>query len=355
MARISEIHYSNAHANATGVGEFFEVALSPGEDPADFFVSTYNQNGSVFLDISLADPGITATFDASTGETIYLINGATYGFLLTDPNSGSNSNNEAVALTDVSGGSNVVIDFYDVGGGTTNITATNGAAAGATSTNLAGDFGFSIQFNQPNPTTPVFNSTTPSTSGVVCFAKGTPILTHQGYVPIEDLREGDLIHTMDNGLHPIRWIGSRTVSGTGRFAPVRLSRGVFHAASDILVSPAHRVLLNHVQAQLLFDTREVLLPANRLTDLPGIDRAPCPEVTYFHMMFDTHQIVFADGLRSESFFPGDQAITALESESRDEVLSLFPELAMDLENYGTPARAVLRGFEAKALIGQIQA
>ena len=98
MARISEIHYSNTHASSTNVGEFFEVALAPGEDPADFFVSTYNQDGNVNLDIALTDPGITSSVDAGSGETIYVISGATFGFLLTDPNGGAN-NNEAVALT----------------------------------------------------------------------------------------------------------------------------------------------------------------------------------------------------------------------------------------------------------------
>ncbi|WP_341365875.1 Hint domain-containing protein [Yoonia sp. BS5-3] len=345
MARISEIHYSNDHASNTGVGEFFEVALSPGEDPADFVVSTYNQNGNVFVELPLTDPGITSTVNPGTGETIYVINGATYGFVLTDPN-GGNSNNEAVALTDVSGTSNVVIDFYDVGGGTTAITANNGAAAGVTSTNLAGDFGFSIQFNQPNPDTPIFAETSP---GIACFVAGTPITTSKGAIPIEDLSVGDLVLTMDNGFKPIRWIKSQTVSGMGRFAPYKITAGQFRACADTYLSPAHRVLLKNWRAELFFGASEVLVPVNSLANHMGITRAPRAEVIYVHMMFDQHEIVFSNGVASESFLPGDSGLDAMGAETQEEIFALFPELADDLGLYGAPARPILRGYEARIL------
>lgn len=345
MARISEIHYSNTHASSTNVGEFFEVALAPGEDPADFFVSTYNQDGNVNLDIALTDPGITSSVDAGSGETIYVISGATFGFLLTDPNGAAN-NNEAVALTDVSGDPNVVIDFYDVGGGTTEIEANNGAAAGATSTNLAGDFGFSIQFNQPNPDTPVFAETTP---GTACFVAGTPILTDKGPIPIECLTVGDRVHTMDNGLQPIRWIKSKTVPGHGRFAPYRIASGHFGATADVYFSPAHRILVRDWRADLFFGESEVLVPINALLKHTGITRAPRQTVTYFHMLFEQHQIVFSNAVASESFFPGPCGMEAFDAASQEEIITLFPELRTDVAAYGASARLIVQGFEAAML------
>lgn len=345
MARISEIHYSNTHATSTGVGEFFEVALAPGEDPADFFVSTYNQDGNVNLDIALTDPGITSAVDPGSGETIYMISGATYGFLLTDPDGGG-SNNEAVALTDVSGDPNVVIDFYDVGGGTTGIGANNGAAAGATSVNLAGNFGFSIQFNLPNPDTPVFAPTSP---GTACFVAGTPILTDKGAIPVENLTVDDRVHTMDNGLQPIRWIKSKTVPGHGSFAPYRIASGHFGATSDVYFSPAHRVLLRDWRAELFLGEAEVLIPISALANHTGIDRRPRQTVTYFHMLFDQHQIVFSNAVASESFFPGHRGMQAFDAACQEEIITLFPELRTDVAHYGASARLIVRGFEAAIL------
>ena len=46
---------------------------------------------------------------------------------------------------------------------------------------------------------------------VVCFTSGTEILTKRGKQPIENLRVGDMIVTRNNGLQPLKWIGSKTV------------------------------------------------------------------------------------------------------------------------------------------------
>lgn len=42
----------------------------------------------------------------------------------------------------------------------------------------------------------------------VCFGSGTLIKTQDGVRPVEMLRIGDMVLTVDNGLQPIRWIGS---------------------------------------------------------------------------------------------------------------------------------------------------
>jgi hypothetical protein len=59
---------------------------------------------------------------------------------------------------------------------------------------------------------------------------------------------------------------------------------------------------------------------------PGIYEQSGGEVTYIHLLFNRHEIVFANDAPSESFFAGEPALNALEDPVRDEVLSLFPEL-----------------------------
>ncbi|WP_207906093.1 Hint domain-containing protein [Primorskyibacter sedentarius] len=318
-------------------------------------MSTYNQNGSVNLDIPLTDPGITVSFDPASDETIYLISGATYGFLLTDPNGGAN-NNEAVALTDVSGPTNVVINFYDIGGGTTEIVATNGAAAGATSTNLVGNFGFSIQFNQPDPDTPVFATTSPGTAQVVCFTTGTLIETPSGDFPVEELSVGDLVTTANRGAQPVRMIVARCLGFPEddaelkpiEFKPGSLGNGLPRRA--LCVSPQHRILLCNNAAQEAFGLGECLVPAKALTHLPGIrKKIGCRSVTYYHLVFDQHEIVFSEGAPTESMFLGPMACQSLPSECQRELSMIFPD--HDIRSL-QPARPLIGAGKAQRSVSR---
>ena len=355
MARISELHYSNAYARNSGVEEFLEVALSPGEDPADFVVSFYEADGSVGIEIPLTHADVQVTFDPVSGETAYVISAANFPILLTDPNGSGTGNYEAYALTNVDSGE--VIDFYDIGSGTTNILALDGAAAGETSENLAVLVGpesttTTLQFNLPNPDTLTYGTVDPGATGIACFVEGALIETAEGPKRIETLQEGDLVLTRDNGVQPLRWIGSRTVSGHGEFAPVRFPKGVLGAERDHYLSQQHRVLVTGWMAELLCGELEVLVPAKALArGGPGIIE-PRDEVTYFHLLFETHQIVVADGVESESFFPGEYGVAGFDSETREEVLALFPELSM-AGTYGSTARQAVSMREGVALAAMI--
>ena len=109
-----------------------------------------------------------------------------------------------------------------------------------------------------------------------CFTRGTMILTDAGLRAIEDLAEGDLVMTRDNGLQPVRWIGSVEVpadrlAAAPMLRPIRIAAGALGAstpAQDLLVSPQHRVLVRSRIAQRMFGTSEVMVPAIRLTVLP---------------------------------------------------------------------------------------
>jgi hypothetical protein len=50
-------------------------------------------------------------------------------------------------------------------------------------------------------------------------------------------------------------------------------------------------------------------------------------VSYVHFMCESHQVVRTEGLWSETFYPGTQALKALDPAARAEILALFPELA----------------------------
>ena len=79
----------------------------------------------------------------------------------------------------------------------------------------------------------------------------------------------------------------------------------------------------------MFDTKEVLIPANKLLTLDGIDiERDADSVEYWHFLFDAHQIVWSNGAPTESLFTGPEALKAVSPEARREITTLFPEIAL---------------------------
>ena len=180
-------------------------------------------------------------------------------------------------------------------------------------------------------------------TGVVCFSKGTLILTPRGEIPIETLAKGDLVVTRDNGPQPIVWIGARHVTAqeldvNAKLLPIYIDTKVSGGTAPLVLSPQHGLLLN-------VDGEETLVRAIHLARMDGgkarVMRG-CRGVTYMHMMFEAHQIVFAAGAPTESFFPGPNAFGALSVAARREISALFPTLdpTCATENYGPHVRDI---------------
>ena len=182
---------------------------------------------------------------------------------------------------------------------------------------------------------------------IVCFASGTEILTPQGARPIKDLNVGDFVITRDNGLQAIRWIGTRTVPALNKFSPIRFAAGSLpNLTRPLLVSPQHRMLVSNHRSELYLGESEVLVSTKHMVNGTSITREVGGEVTYMHMLFDQHEIVYADGTASESFHPGDIGLHAISGKARDEVFSIFPQLRSDTSAYGNTARKCLHKHEA---------
>ncbi|WP_246020243.1 Hint domain-containing protein [Aliigemmobacter aestuarii] len=188
-------------------------------------------------------------------------------------------------------------------------------------------------------------------NSIPCFVAGTMIMTPSGEVAVESLRPGDLVMTQDDGPQPLRWIGRRRVPAEGKFAPVRIRAGTFGDHRELLVSPLHRILIRDSLAEVLFGEPEVLVAAKDLVNDRSVRIVPGGEVDYVHLLFDRHQVVFSEGLPTESFLPGPQTTKSFEREVVDEICALFPELDPDTgAGYSPAARRMLRGYEARVLV-----
>jgi hypothetical protein len=103
------------------------------------------------------------------------------------------------------------------------------------------------------------------------------------------------------------------------------------------------------RAELLFGQSEVLIAAKHLIDGKQVTQDEGGNVTYIHMMFDEHEVVYAEGAATESFHPGETGLSAVSEPAREELFALFPELRSNVGKYGQKARRCLRAHEANLM------
>ncbi|MEP1315016.1 MAG: Hint domain-containing protein [Parasphingorhabdus sp.] len=192
-----------------------------------------------------------------------------------------------------------------------------------------------------------------------CFTVNSLITTIDGECAIETLKSGDLVLTKDDGMMPVLWVGRRKLDKRAlqirpNLRPILFKENALGKGTPVrgmMVSPQHRMLLQTWSAELLFGENEVLSPAKFMTnDCTIMVNHDVEEVEYVHILFDTHQIVKVDGVWSESFHPGEMTLTSMDESSREEVFAIFPELKIDLKQYGSSARPSLKAHEVRALL-----
>jgi hypothetical protein len=192
-------------------------------------------------------------------------------------------------------------------------------------------------------------------TGVICFTPGTQIATPTGPRDIMSLMEGDTVQTQDNGAAEILWIGRRVITGARmevhpHMRPVRFMEGALDRDvpdSGLLVSPDHRMVLRGPRARALFNADEVLVTARDLINDETIVTAhDVRNVVYIHMMLGQHEIVFANGVATETFHPASAALATLRPTEKARLLTRVPEINGNPMAYGGYARRKLSTSDA---------
>ncbi|MCB2135468.1 MAG: Hint domain-containing protein [Rhodobacteraceae bacterium] len=176
---------------------------------------------------------------------------------------------------------------------------------------------------------------------IVCvsFAAGTLITIPDGALrSIESLKPGDGILTRDHGPQPIRWIGKATLRAVGSFAPIVISAGTLGNLGDLVVSPHHRIFIYQRGERRLGATAELLVQAKHLVDGDTIFRREGGFVDYYSLVFDQHEIIYAEGIPAESLMVNDTTLNLLPDDLGQELRQRFPGLTQ-LQHFGTEARA----------------
>jgi hypothetical protein len=316
---ISELRYFGS------VTDFIEVAVDEGTDVSNLVVTTYRNDGSVRREINLSD---LTTSTTANGFDVYVIE------------TGLGSNN-AVSLseTDPSSGTTTVLSFVSFGDPNADpapigITAEDGAADTLTSTviGLAGS-GSSLATADGGDT--YFTQTPPNPNTVTCLTTGAAVQTKNGLVNVEDLAAGMQILTYEGEYQTLRKVFSRNVGEVElkenqKLFPVRICAGALGnglPTQDLLVSRQHRMLVSSPIVKRMFDKTNVLVASVRLISLPGIFvDGSIKNIKYFHLLFDRHEVIFANGAATESLFLGVEAMKSLPIQSKEELRAIFPDL-----------------------------
>lgn len=181
-----------------------------------------------------------------------------------------------------------------------------------------------------------------------CFTTGTLIETEDGLRKVEDLQPGDRVRTADHGLQPLLHLCRQQFPAQGKFAPVMIRAGALGNARDLRVSQEHRMVVADWRAELYVGQSEVLVAAKHLVNGRGIVIETGGRVEYIHLLFANHEIVFAEGIASESYLPS-HAVKLAEADVNRETLAFFPESGAGHAPPDKTARIVARRREALLL------
>lgn len=173
-----------------------------------------------------------------------------------------------------------------------------------------------------------------------CFVTGTKVLTPDGEVPIETLKPGDLVTTMDCGPQPVICVTTSRVNADTLFhaeksRPISVPVWAEGTLPPIHLSRQHCVMMNA-------GDREVLVRAAHLEKLGLASQdAPGAEITYVHLLLADHHVICADGAPCETLKSGKTAERSLRSEGLEDKIEGLREML--------PARPILTGAEARKL------
>ncbi|MBT8475073.1 MAG: hypothetical protein HKO95_10825 [Rhodobacteraceae bacterium] len=175
------------------------------------------------------------------------------------------------------------------------------------------------------------------------FSHGALIGTTEGQVAVEDLVPGMEVETAGGETATLKWIGAITlVPGapvTGD-EPQRLYRitadsfGLGRPATDVTLGPAARLLNRDPAIRNALGCEAALAPVSSLEDGMGVVALnPVSPMRVYHLAFDSHQVILANGIEVESYHPGPDAHYSMSSELRELFVSLFPHIE-NLQGFG---------------------
>ena len=199
-------------------------------------------------------------------------------------------------------------------------------------------------------------------SEVVCFVAGTKITTPDGQILVEDLQAGDLVECHDGIARPITRVLCQSFSAMQlahqeKLRPVKITAGALGGGlpeRDLLVSRQHRFLAASALVERVSGNSNSLISAIKLCALPGIFLETTPrEISYYHLEFETHQIIFAEGALAESLLLEKTSHARPNDDQHEEASLIFPN-AQPLERPVADGCNLLTSVQQKSVVAKLR-
>ena len=334
------------------------------------------------LDLSLVTDDLTIDLTGSDPEAGTFSDGVSTASFEEIENIVLGGGRDTIKLADLSGADRVIgFDMTDAGDGSTRdqldvsqVTSDYGTtpvtASDVIVTDTNGDGSGDAILTFPNGESITLVGVTPdqvdsiaelNAIGIPCFTPGTLITTASGQVAVEDIAAGDLVQTVDNGLQPVIWarhqhLRPEDLARDPGLRPVIIRRLAFGNQRRMRVSPQHGLVWAAAGGRLIRakHAAEYLGSAAARLDMA------CRDVTYIHLMFERHQLIYAEGAPAEAFYPGPMALKSLDVDTICDLMAVMPAMARLIFEaasaeavYGPPARPYLKARDIRALLQRV--
>ena len=110
----------------------------------------------------------------------------------------------------------------------------------------------------------------PVIGGIVA---GTLVETETGWLPVENLRIGTRVHTLDGGLTRVLALDRRSLAPQAETSLIHVPGGHFDACSDLMLVPGQHVLLDTLGDSTHGHAPYLLVPAREWRLLAGMEAA----------------------------------------------------------------------------------
>lgn len=293
VSETSATSYYQGGTFQLGGGPFTDLSFSASDDDTDFasFGAQYSESSSTGRQLGELTDENGTTFDQGLTSLEDVLT-------LTDPNTGQQVTVGRVSLrvdSGAPGGGSTLQDFYIFSGPIDPSVAYNVT---------------SIQYTPGASPESSYQYSTFSNSAVVCFANGTKIITDCGPVPVEFIKSGMRVQTLDQGMREVVWVGGHSVANglkdrDDTSLPVRIASGAFGNKDPFFVSQQHRILVG-----------DMFVKAKHLVTVPGFPARLARgkrNLRYFHLLLEDHSVLFADGVCAESLYLGPVSTAILQN------------------------------------------
>lgn len=187
----------------------------------------------------------------------------------------------------------------------------------------------------------------------VSFGAGTQITMADGtQKTIEDLALGDMVLTRDSGPRPVRWLGRMTLRAHGSFAPVVIRAGALGNTRDLVVSADHRILVYQRADQIQAGRPDILVKVRHLVDDENVIRREGGHVDYMQLLFDNHEIIYAEGIAAESLLVSQGNRDMLPADIARKITHISPDIGRRVGASYEVAESLLSKPDAITLLRQ---